>query len=251
MSLSLTFNSIDLGNYGLIVNHLGLPVAHSSQPIQLRDRSFASDSFKTPAEISTRVAITGGTRAAIFTSLDNIRMALNSQEDETLAFDAFVDRYWLARFDGLKGAFTSPLLWEGELTFLAFDPLAFATSLTTVAPVAVDADPFTLPVTTLGTGLISPIFTLTSNDAPGAATITLENDATGDVISWVGTLIATDDLEIDVEHWLVKKTTVASMATVTGVFPRLLPAQVNNIIVTGFHTGTHGTIGLTYRNRFV
>jgi predicted phage tail component-like protein len=248
---SLNFNTIDLSAYGLTVQRVDWPMTHALDPVQLQDKSVAYDSHKPPLVINAQIAIEATTTVILRTYIDSIRGALNTDGDAELIFDIMSDRYWLSRFESLKGGLISPYAWQGDISFLCLDPLAYSTSLTTVAPVDVDADPFTLPVTTLGTARISPVYILTANDVLAAVTITLENDETGDTLSWVGSLIATDDLEIDVEHWTVKKTGIIDMATVTGEFPQLLPNQANDIIITGFHSGTHNTIGITYRNRYV
>ena len=80
-------------------------------------------------------------------------------------------------------------------------------------------------------------------------TIKVECVEAGEELQWTGSLANTEVLVIDVPGWRVRKEGTASMATVTGQFPRLLPASDNQIKVTGF--STTGTLNITYRARYL
>lgn len=246
---SLYFNLIDLSAYGLTVQKVDWPMIHGIEPVQLYDLSVAYDSHKVPITISAQITISAATTALLRSYIDSIRGILNERDNEELRFDVMDDRYWLARFESMGGGLISPQAWQGDISFLCLDPVAYSMTETTDGPTAVDADPKTLPIVTGGNARISPVYTLVSGENLGAVTITLENDETGDLLSWTGTMGNAETLIIDVEHWLVTLEGAASMDDVTGEFPQLLPNQSNDIIVDGF--SNTGTLKVVYRNRYV
>ena len=98
-----------------------------------------------------------------------------------------------------------------------------------------------------GTGLVNPVYTLVAGETLSAITLKVENVTTDEELQWTGSLVDTDEIEIDVENWIVKKNSVADMATVTGQFPRLTPGN-NSIKVTAF--STTGTMNIKYRDTY-
>jgi len=107
----------------------------------------------------------------------------------------------------------------------------------------------TVVETTGSTASIEPVYTLTAGENLVAVTIKLANVTTDEELQWTGSLANGEVLEIDVPNWIVNKEGAASMATVTGQFPRLAPGAANTLTVTGF--STTGTLNITYRNRFL
>ena len=103
-----------------------------------------------------------------------------------------------------------------------------------------------------GTGYASPVYTLTAKNTLTGATIKVENLTTEEELVWgPGDLAIDGTLVIDVEKWLVSKGVVADMATVSGKFPRLKPAVLNQIKVTGLYTTTEGNLNIKYRDAYL
>ena len=252
MANSITFNSVNLGDYDLIITGYDFPVSQIAEYTQLRDISYSWGNWLPPKEIALGASVTGTTRANLNTKLDSIRLALNERTDEILLLAIQTDRYWMARFRGFTGAFVTATTWIGQILFTCYDPFAYSIDPEEdTGALAIDTAPSTtVEVTTEGTARIEPIYTLTATGGVvTAATVKLENTDTLEEIIWVGTVANTQSLVIDTVRWIIENDGVASMATVTGQFPRLLANQVNDIKVTGF--GTTGHLTVTYRNRFL
>jgi len=166
-----------------------------------------------------------------------------------LTLDFPDDRFYKAKLD-------NPIDWEiithklarAELSFICPDPLGYSSSETS-SDHNINADPKTVTETTGGTAYIEPVYTLTAGEALNDVTIKVENTDTGEELQWQGSLANGEKLEIDVGLWIVKKEGVASMADMSGKFPRLLPGFANSIKVTGF--GSLGSLNIKYRNTYL
>jgi len=244
---SLTFNSTDLQDYGLITTSYDLPVAQDAQSIRLQNKAYAWRSSLQPKAIAVGVVVTAASQALLITALDNIKTKLNTREDAELILDILSTRYWNARFDSFNGGFVSPTAWRGNLSFTTLDPLAYSTSETD-SDHNIDADPDTVIETAGGTANTEPVYTLTAGEALNGVTIELNNLTTEVALTWEGDLADTDELEIDVANWLVTKNDTPSMAAVSGQFPYLQPGA-NSIKVTNF--STTGTLKILYRARYL
>ena len=244
MANSLSLDGVDLSVYGLIVNVSNLPVSQTTAITTLQDKGFAGRSSLITKTISLEASITGSALTNLLSNLENIKKILNNREVVKLILDVLNDRYWEVRFQSLEGKIISPTVWQGSLEFIAPNPLAYDTNLTENS-YAVNADPKTIIETVGGTADTEPIYTLTAGEDLTNVAIKIEND--GKALTWTGSLLNGQKLEVDVEHWVVKKEGTADMV-ISGEFPHLVPGD-NNIQVTNF--GILGTLKIVYRNRFI
>lgn len=242
----LSFNGIDLNDYNLIVVNRNLPVNQRADYTQLKDRAYAGGSKLSPKMITLDVKITGDDTSDLESNIDSIRATLNSQVDGDLILDALPDRYWTARFESLEGQFNGPRLWEGQLVFMCYDPLAFAVSGED-DNYSVDDDPKTIVVAVAGTGFALPVFTLTAGEGLTDVEITVENLTTDEALTWSGSMGNGEVLEIDTDAWTVKLEGTDDMA-ISGQFPRLQPGN-NSIRITGF--SNTGSLNIKYRARYI
>ena len=249
MSHSITFDSVDLSGYGLVITNYDFPISQVAESTQLREKSHAWGNWFPPKDIILRVSVTGTNRTNLDSRLDSIRFALNKRTDKVLFLSIQTDRYWMARFRQFMGVYQSAIAWVGHLGFTCYDPYAYSVDPEISNNHDIDADPKTAQETTGGTARIEPVYTLTAGEALTDVTIKIENTDTEEELIWEGSLADTEVLVIDVVRWIVEKEGVASMAGYSGQFPHLLGGQVNNIKVTGF--STTGTLDITYRNRFM
>ena len=247
MANSVSFNLTDLSTYGLSIKssnaHVLKQVLFS---IQVKDRAY-STGYQLPARlINLGIAVIGTSTSDVITKLDNIKKTIATETSHQLILDVITTRYFNAQLEDIDGALTAPAVWEGSLSFLCVDPLAYSTSETS-SDFNIDADPDTVIEAVGGTGLVNPVYTLTAGGTLSAITLKVENVTTDEELQWTGSLVDTDEIEIDVENWIVKKNSVADMATVTGQFPRLTPGN-NSIKVTAF--STTGTMNIKYRDTY-
>jgi len=250
MSNSLEYNGIDLSTYGLTV--LGsspiLATFLKAETVQLPDLALAARSISPPKSISLNVFVRGSSTAQLQSYLDAIKLIVAQKEAKRLIFDVQDDRYWMARFEHLDGNLVSPIAYRGSLAFIADDPLAYKTNETS-SDHNIDADPDTIVEAVGGTAYVKPVYTLTAGEALTDITLKVENTDTGEELQWQGSLAITEELEIDVGLWIVKKEGTADMANVSGQFPRLIPASDNHIKVTGF--SNTGTLNIKYREAYL
>jgi predicted phage tail component-like protein len=241
---SFVFNNVDMESYGLSVLKVPVPSQQSASAVQLARVSYADDSIVPPMVLSLNVAVQGATQATVLGYLDSIKRYLNYQTDKVLTLDFYTDRYWNARFQSMQGEFKSPLVWMGTIEFVCYDPYAYANSETST-DFTITTSPQTITATPGGSALIEPVFTLTASGTHTSVTIKINNSTLSQELVWTGTIPNGHELKIDSAFWIVYLQTVASMSTVTGIFPLLTPGS-NSIIVTGFT----GNLNITYRNRF-
>lgn len=249
MANSLSFNSGDLSTYGLKVLNFDIPSFSQQNESQLIQDISYGFTPKRPAKIITvEVGITGADRSTLDGYLDSIKRILATETAQELAIDAVSGRYWLARLENILGLYNGPDYWGGSITFRCNDPMAYDNSETS-SDHNIDADPDTVVEAVGGTGIVLPVYTLAAGEDLTDVTIKVENLTTDEELQWTGSLSNGEELEIDVAQWIVNKEGSASMATVTGQFPRLAPNINNSIKVTGF--STTGTLNITYRKRYL
>jgi phage-related protein len=140
----------------------------------------------------------------------------------------------------------SPFAFKGSIDFICADPLAYSISETTT-PHNITADEVLVPEVTGGTGYIKPVYILTANQALSERTFKIKHVILIEEIQWTGALALNDKLEIDVAKFTVKKNGAISMATVSGQFPRLVPATTQAVKVTGHR----GDLTIKYRNTYL
>lgn len=245
----MNFNAINLANYGLVVTHSNIPDSRQQYESQLiQDISYGFKPKKPPKIIRLEVSVIATSRAILDGYLDSIKSAITTEEAKVFKLDTVTDRYWTAKQTDFEGKYRAAGLWEGTIIFQADDPMAYDNTETS-SDHNIDADPKTVTETPGGTGYINPVYTLTAGEDLTDVTIKLENLTTEEEIQWTGSLANTEELEIDVATWIVKKEGTADMSSVTGKFPRLAPNMLNSIKVTAF--STTGSLNITYRERFL
>jgi len=222
-----------------------IPFSQEASSVQLLDKSIADDSLKPPLIITLEVAVTGTSGADLDGKLDSIRKALNEYGDRELALDYLSDRYWMARFNRFTGDYLSPDVFKGTLEFICYDPLGYGNSDIS-HEYTIDENPEGIVEDTGGTGIIRPVYTLTAGAILTGVTIILVNTNTKEQIEWTGSMAEGEELVIDTDRWIVELEGVASMGTVEGQFPTLVPDTSNLILVSEFS----GTLTITYKNRY-
>jgi len=247
---SFTFDSVDMGDYGLIVKNADTPsltLDNQSQIIQ--DLSWPFKPKKPPKYIRLNVVVSAVDRETLDEYMDNIKRVTVVDDPYNLILDSLNDRYWEAKLSSFQGDYNGPRVWEGVITFVADDPLAYA-STETSSDHTIDADPKTVSEVVGGTGYVLPVFTLTADEDiegyDGDTEITIENLTSDESLTWTGTLGSGEELEVDADAWTVKKEGVDDM-NISGQFPRLAPNQTNQIRITGFS----GSLNITYRARYL
>lgn len=249
MANSLTFNDIDLGDYGLVVtSQTASAFRQIADSVQLPDVAYPFGATREAKSISLEIAIIGTSYSDVKSKLDSIKRILNERDSKHLKLDNQSGRYWNAQFVSLVSHYQFNT-FIGALDFICADPLAYDDDETSSTFDLDVSDPKTVTETTGGTGYIKPVYTLTAGEALNAVTIKVECLETVEELQWTGSLADGEVLEIDVDSWLVRKEGSASMATVTGQFPRLLPTTANRIKVTGF--GVLGSLNVAYRDTYL
>ena len=243
---SFTFNTVDLSDYDLsVISSNFFEFSQSLPYTQLQDYTLIGGYKRNALGLKIKVVIQGTNAADVISNLDNVKKTLVSEEEKELILDSISTRYWNARLESLDGDFVANTVWQGTITFLCPDPLAYSTTETS-SNFNIDADPKTITETMDGTAITKPVWTLTAGETLTDVTIKLENVTTDEELQWTGSLVDEDELEIDCKYWTVKKNGVSAM-TITGEFPRLI-AGSNSIKVTGL--STTGTLNITYRDSY-
>jgi len=255
MSNSIVIGGTDLATYKLVVvSHTATDFGQSPDYVQLLDKAYTFGAHRPAKTILLGVVVTGTSRANLEINLNEVKYFLNVRDTQTLILDVLSDRYFNAQFVSLTGRYQSPISFAGDLEFVCPDPLAYDNDLVS-SNHNIDADPKTVTETTHGSGYSTPVYTLTAGEALTDVTIKLECVETAEELQWVGSLANTDVLVVDSTTWLVTKEGAASMATVTGQFPRLIPGggvvahAACHVKVTGF--STTGTLNIAYRDTYV
>jgi predicted phage tail component-like protein len=244
---SFTFNTVDLADYDLsVISSNFFEFSQSLPYTQLQDYALIGGYKRNALGLRMNVVIQGTNAADVISNLDNVKKTLVSEEEKELILDSISTRYWNARLESLDGDFVANTAWQGTITFLCPDPLAYSTTETS-SDFNIDADPDTIVETVGGTAIAKPVWTLTAGETLTDVTIKLENVTTDEELQWTGSLVDEDELEIDSQYWTVKKNGTVDM-NITGEFPRLI-AGSNSIKVTAF--STTGTLNITYRDAYL
>jgi len=250
MSWSLKYNNIDLSTYGLraLTNSPAIASLMNADQSQLADRTYAAESLLPGKSLVFDIIVQAASTATLKSYLDSIKRVCGQREAKQLIPDAFDDRYWTARFQSLNGEIISPYAYEGQLTFMADDPLAYAVTGTS-SDFNIDADPKTVTETPGGTAYMKPVYTLTAGEVLAAITLLVENTDTGEELQWEGSVGNGKALVIDAGLWIVTNDGSADMAGLSGQFPRLIPGADNHIKITDF--SNTGTLNIAYRDAYL
>ena len=239
-----------MSDYGLRVNrHTIINYYKELSTIQLTDRAYKVGAVRPFKSIELEATIIGTSVADLYSKLDSIKEYLDTGTEEQLILDSLMTRYWNAELESIDGEKVSTKKWQGTLSFICYDPLAYST-IETSSNFNINANPKTITETVGGTGMVNPIYTLTAGETLTTITIKLKNINTNEELQWVGSLATDDELKIDVEHWEVEKNGVNAMSglVLSSQFPRLMPGN-NSITVTGF--STTGAMNITYRDTYL
>jgi len=256
MSYSLKFNNIELNLYGLTValSSSALAALLSSDMAQLADRVYAPSSLAPAKTLLLPVVVQADTSAQLFSYLDSIKRICGQKEAGQLILNIQTDRYYTARFESFVGRRASPLVFEGEMKFIADDPLAYAVSMVTSGPHTIpDAEETFEVVVSLGTAYIKPTYTLTAGDALTDITLLGENTDTDEEFSWTGSVGSGKDFVINVGTMYATNDGATAMAGLnTGnQFPRLIPGTTNHIKVSDFWNAVAGSLTIVYRPAYL
>ncbi len=248
MANSLSFNGTDLSTYGVIITQSGDNQTSFSRDVtQLDMRAFASAGKHEARRIESKFFLLGSSMADIQSKLASVKRILTAVETGQLVFDYLSGIYYNASLAQIDCQILSPKGLSGAISFICADPYGYSTTETNQTD-NITTDPTAVTVTVGGSAKTLPVFTLTAGESLSGP-ISVKNNDTGEELVWDSSMVSTDELEIDTEHWIVKKNGTASMTDVSGQFPRLLPGQDNHIVVTGF--GTTGTLQTVFRSRFI
>ena len=248
MANSLTFNSTDLSTYGVTITRIkDNQTSFKRDVTQLDTRAHASNGKREALKIDAEFILIGTSLADVQDKLAGIKRILTAVETGELVFDYRSGVYFNAALDEIDGENLTQKCISGTISFLCADPYGYSTTETDQTD-NITTDPKAVTVTAGGSAKTLPVFTLTAGESLSGP-ISVKNNDTGEELVWDSSMVDTDELEIDTEHWVVKKNGTASMTDVSGQFPRLLPGQDNHIVVTGF--GTTGTLQTVFRSRFI
>ena len=250
MKWSLKYNNIDLSTYGLYIamSEASLATLLSSDIMQLQDGAYAPASRAPAKPLTFEIVVTATTSALLFSYLGDIKRICAQKTAGQLILGIQTDRYYTARFESLTGRRVSPLVFEGELRFVADDPLAYDINETTSGPHAITGGDVTFDIPVLGTAYVKPVYTLTSGDALTGITLLVENTDTGEEFSWgPGNVEDGHDFVINVGTMHVTNNAISAMSLVTGQFPRLIPGITNHIKVSDFFDTLDGELNIVYR----
>lgn len=251
MAGAFTFNGIDMSAYGLTVtDNNASGYEDSLEIIQTKSQGYISGEYMPARSLILDVFIQGTSIADLKTKLDDIVAVLRTGTEENLVLDDDPTKLFSAHYKGKQKQSSVGLKnWQGTLSFLCPDPLAYSTTETS-SNYDIDADPKTITETVGGTAITKPVWTLTAGETLTDVTISLKNYSTDEELTWTGSLATGDELEIDSATQYVKKNGTIDMAAVdpSKKFPRLA-VGVNSITVTGF--STTGTLNITYRDAYI
>ncbi len=251
MARSIDFNNTDMADHKLIITSPGFNLLRQLVGrVQLQDRGYAFTPMREPRRITARCAVTGTSLANLDVNLDAIKRLLTLTEPKKLIFDSLPLRYYNAILESFTGEYRTGTLFQGTLVFVCPDPLGYKTTEDDHDH-SIDEIEKTIEEPVGGTGYVAPVYTLTAKNVLTGATIKVENLTTEEELVWVGDLAIDDTLVIDVAKWLVSEGVDASMATVTGKFPRLKPNATNQIKVTGLYVTVAGNLNILYRDTYL
>ena len=137
---SFTFNYVDLADYDLsVISSNFFEFSQSLPYTQLQDYALIGG-YKRNA-LGLRMNVVIRERMRLTSSLIWITLKNSSfRRREGVNTDSISTRYWNARLESLDGDFVANTAWQGTITFLCPDPLAYSTTETS-SDFNIDADP--------------------------------------------------------------------------------------------------------------
>lgn len=269
MANSMHYNSIDLSgsSYGLTVLEETFPLQAQPQTdvqgvAQWYGGVSRSPGFG-PLMIPVRCVVGGDSASDLVAKLDALKYALNPRNGEkTLRFDWMSTRYWKAVLSNIGDLSAHGVRWkEFDLAFVAGDCRAYSTTNRTSPDFTVNSDPYSMtvesgPTAVAGTAPCDPVWVIKNTSGGNVTSFTLENETTGDSISWAGTLANNDWIRLDIARGVVEKSTDsganwtnANSGVVGSYADIVLSGSVTNTVtLTGFSAAT---VVLTYTARYL
>lgn len=265
MAYSMTYNSVSLGQYGLVVRSaswqlLPAPKMTSKTLAQADGQASFSASFG-PREFDVDYAISIALQTlSPAKTIDELcaLVATALQQtiagEKTLVFDKWSGKSWNVRLtSAFSPAIKSARFAEGALTFIADNPWSIATSATTHNSNVITGDT-TLSITATGNTVQAPTW-IVKNGATPAASVALQNVTTGELVTCSAGLGAnewlrlkrTDTMDIEVSSDS-GSTWVSAFGGVTGIAPSMAGGAANSVKVYGI---TSGTLDISYYARSI
>lgn len=261
MADSLSFNSIDLANYGVTVLAPFMPIfSVASAPLvslALSDGGVSSPNRYPAKAMSVPCIVKGAGYADLLSKLDSISKILGERDLVPLSFDHISDRYWMSKIAGeIEPNILGSSVAQLNLPFLSPDPHAFATSETTIDSGSV---PGTVAVTPGGTVETYPIITVVVNAA--CTGFSIANDTLGESIEWTSPnspdtdLVSGDIIILDCRKWYktfsIQRVAEAEptiiMNGIEGIFPQMSPGISNDIVFT---TISGSSFSIVFNDRY-
>ncbi len=243
---SITFDGTNLSSYGLSLITPDPSARLTANSYQMLHKAYAPESIAVPKTITLGVQISGTSQTDVESKLDSIKAVLNRRKDARLILSTSSDRYWMARFIDLSGAWSGPQLFWGSIAFICHDPFAYAVTETD-ATHNIDSDPKEISLTVAGSADALPVFVLAAGEA-WDSTLTLLNAVNGMEFTWADSMSSGEQLAIDCRSWYASLEGSSAMSGAGGQFPVLSPGS-NLISVAGF--GSLGTLRIRYRARYM
>ena len=223
------------------VEILGKPGAYAF-PQRFTQRRFNLDCY-----------VQGDSHSDLLSKLQEIGSLLNPQKGlKQLIFDTQTDRYYLAKVSNTMVGRIKAVDADIAVDFIVPDPFPFSSSESSYAQ-DLTSDPQTYSFSAGGDAQAVPVHTLLARAAGTDLLVKVRNDTLGQEIQWEGNLNIDDNLVIDCEQWVVKKTGAVDMANVSGEFPMLNPGS-NQFTVSGFPiavTPPYSAINHIWRDRYL
>ena len=206
--------------------------------------------FLAPRPITLKGSLSAATQELARTARDTLRQKFAGGARQK--FREFDDRYMYASVQRLEdwweqGMFS--LGWMAEL--LADDPFWEADAVTTKTPVTGTSGAFGSNVAcpNAGTAYTWPVFTITVSGGT-LTTLTVENDTSGDSISWAGSLAAAKVLVINCGAQTITEDGTETMANLSaGDFWSLAANASGHNVKAKANLNTHDVV-VTYQERW-
>lgn len=251
MSTALfTYNAVDTGSNGVRLIERGESLIPPTRDYRMALPGRMGE-HEWPSDIGARVFnmklfCVATSASQLATYLDAVSQTFDpTQGTKQLIFDLLSTRYYLARVSGgIKVDRRFTVSADLSMSMVCADPLAYAVSQS--APTSASSP---LSVTPSGTFKTAPVIELTCGNTY-TGNIVFTNAATGESLTWNGSVVNTDIIKVECDTFRVRKNgTLAMSGLVAGsVFFSLLPGVANSLSVTG---PTITQIKATFRDRWL
>jgi hypothetical protein len=186
--------------------------------------------------------VIGATPTAKRTNLDDLQLALNSQNKDVdgnsqvknLFF--YDDRFYKCYIDNFNPEdIAASRVSKGNVKFNMPDPFEYSNQMYRKSQALSGTTSFT--VTNDGNAITYPIITVT-NSSSNITSVIVENLTSGQKFTYTGTLVTSTDLVIDSENLSVKNNGTEDLGNVTNEIDIILVPGDNLFKVTGVVSGT-------------